>query len=158
MKGDSRASRRTDSPREIRTRHRTAPRRTVRRQPGARFDGLVQLISDGVVVLDREGLVKSASPRALELVGLPSDPGAVEAVLGTSIFDLLDPADRPLAHAALQSTAQRPGPGEPLELHLASGPSEAVEVVANNLLADPWVHGIVLTVRDVTQPNAPSTA
>ena len=114
----------------------------------------MQLISDGIVVLERDGRVQFASPRALELVGLPSDPDAVKQVLGTSIFDLIDPADRPLARTALLSTAQRSGPAEPLELHLAGGPAETVEVVANNLLADPSVAGIVLTVRDVTQRRA----
>ena len=154
MKGDPRATRRAGPPVKTRGGHRTAPRRADRHQAGGRFDGLVQLISDGIVVLDREGRVQFASPRALELVGMPSDPESVAAAVGISIFDFLDPADRPLAHTALASTVERSGPAEPLELHLAAGPAEAVEVVANNLLDDPSVAGIVLTVRDVTQRRA----
>ena len=103
--------------------------------------------SDVVVVIDADGTLRYVGPSSASVLGWEGD-----AVLGSSIFDLVDPDDSELAVEALMNTAERPGPAAPLRARArhANGTSVPVEVVAVNLLGQEDVDGIVVTIRDMS--------
>ncbi|UDY36358.1 putative bifunctional diguanylate cyclase/phosphodiesterase [Dermatobacter hominis] len=104
--------------------------------------------SDAVMVLDRDGVLRRESPGLAELVGIP-DAGAVgdDVVGGSDDERATGGAARRLLDAALASA------GEPVdeELRLTWDEEERwLAVRAVNLLDDPDVQGIVVTLSDIT--------
>ena len=87
--------------------------------------------SDLVVVVDADGILRYVGPSSVSVLGWDGD-----AVLGSSIFDLVDPGDSELAVEAFMNTAERAGAAAPLRARArhANGSSVPVEVVAVNLL------------------------
>lgn len=63
------------------------------------------------------------------------------------------PDDLPVADAAFESALTHPGPGEPYECRVrhSDGSWVWLRVVANNMLHDPLVRGIVYTATDITR-------
>src|SRR6266536_2607303 len=109
------------------------------RSSAARFQALVQSSSHMVVVVDASGGITYASPAFWQALGHPDD-----ARVGQSLFNLVHPDD---------AQALRTRFGE----HLA-GPRQAAELeaggleaLANDLLDDPAVGGVVFNTRDVTE-------
>lgn len=119
-----------------------------RRRTEERFGALVQHSSDLVVVLDADGTLSYVSPAVRRILG--RDP---EAHVGTSVFELLHPAERDSARAALAETVRTAGVKELLDVRVAhaDGSWRKLEIVANNLLADPYVGAVVVNARDVTE-------
>jgi PAS domain S-box-containing protein len=78
---------------------------------------------------------------------------APEALDGTSVLDLVNPEDRGAAQAFLKAALAQPSTNMTTELRLlhAGGTWHDFEVIANNLLDQPAVDGIVVTYRDVTE-------
>jgi diguanylate cyclase (GGDEF)-like protein/PAS domain S-box-containing protein len=114
----------------------------------ATFCTLVESCSDLVVITDACGAVKYVNGAADRLLGL--DP---EALLGTSVFDVLHPGEVGNAIDSLASTITNDTRhGNPMQLRVraASGTWRCVEVVATNLIDDPNVAGVVLVCRDVS--------
>ncbi len=104
--------------------------------------------SDAVLVLDRNGILQREAPGLAELVGIP-DAGAIgDDIVGASDEErATDGTARALLLAALASD------GAPVEeeLHLTwDGDERWLAVRAVNLLSDPDVEGIVVTLTDVT--------
>ena len=122
------------------------------RKSAARFRALVQNSSHLVVILDAGGGISYASPAFHRALGYPD---AAEAELEQNLFDLVHPDDvQPLRtrfgeHLALASAA---GAGA-LEFRFlaADGTWRHLEALANNLLDDPAVGGIVFNAHDVTE-------
>jgi diguanylate cyclase (GGDEF)-like protein/PAS domain S-box-containing protein len=75
--------------------------REVRRRTDAALAQLSDSVSDGVLALSSEGVVRFASPAAAELLGLEPD-----ALAGTWLQDLLQPADRPALQGQLSGTSE----------------------------------------------------
>ena len=119
------------------------------RQSELRFRALVQNGSDVIAVLEQDGRLRFASPAAERILGHSPQ-------LGTSVFDLIHPDDLPRIADAFTGAVDTPGITLPADLRLrtADGGWREVEAVANNLLADESVHGIVVNVRDVTERRA----
>ena len=113
-----------------------------------RLDALLTNSSDVIVVTDADGVLRYISPAARRTFGF--EP---EAWLARNVLDLIHPDDRAQAIESLANTAQIPGPNVALELRItnADGEPRHVEVVANNLLDDPTIAGIVFNVRDVSE-------
>lgn len=113
------------------------------------FGTILRHIHDGVIVIDRSGIIRYASRPAMRLVGAS---GAHEAV-GRPVFDFLHPDDRSEALAALVRQRDRTGQGEPLYVRVVHGDGEVLhtEAVGYTLLDDPAVQGILLTIRDITE-------
>ena len=117
------------------------------RDSEARFRALVQNSSHMVIVLDAGGGVTYASPALRRMLGYP-DAGR----LGHNVFDLIHPDD-------LKGVRRRFGdlsPGESsgtFEFRMVAGDGRwrHVETLANNLLDDPSVGGVVFNCRDVTE-------
>jgi diguanylate cyclase (GGDEF)-like protein/PAS domain S-box-containing protein len=76
--------------------------------------------------------------------------------LGNNVIDVVHPDDR---DRVIEHWERRPIPGEPfppvqMRAQRADGTYLDVEVVANDLLDDPAVGGIVMTTRDISQRKA----
>jgi PAS domain S-box-containing protein len=102
---------------------------------------------DTVIVIDAHGVVQLVSPSGPAIFNYDPD-----VVIGMNALDLIHPDDAVLALQALASTTGRPGRNDPLDLRIQDGWGRwrNVTIVPVNLLGDPVVAGIVVTVRDQT--------
>lgn len=110
---------------------------------------LVAGSSDLVLVVDAHANFKFVSPASTRILGYDPDEW-----IGRNAFELLHPDDHGIAAESLvTSTAAGSGLREPLELRVrhASGEWRHVEIVANNLLDDPHVAGLVINLRDLSE-------
>jgi len=121
-------------------------REVNRRNSDIYFRTLVQNASDVIVILDDDDRVRYASPSAKMVF----DP----KLLGDLALDgLVHPQDRPRVKAALaqirggRARDQR----DDWRILRSDGSCIEVEVTCRNLREDPTVHGLVLTLRDVTE-------
>ena len=114
-----------------------------------RLSGLVANISDVISVISADGELQYTSPTSEQVYGYPA--GAWPE--GQSIFDTVHPDDLDRVLELWEGSRSTPGPFRPLELRLkrADGSWMYAEVMANNLLDDPAVNGIVVTSRDITE-------
>jgi diguanylate cyclase (GGDEF)-like protein/PAS domain S-box-containing protein len=116
-------------------------------EAGEHFRSLVRNASDVITVVDQEGRISYQTPSVGWVLGYPP-----AALLGTDVCALLHPddvvafrqhlADVVAGAAQAASTASR--------MRHRNGTWRWVETVANNLLNDPAVNGVVLTTRDVS--------
>jgi diguanylate cyclase (GGDEF)-like protein/PAS domain S-box-containing protein len=118
------------------------------RDSAARFRALVQNSSHMVIVLDAGGGITYASPAFRRMLGYRDD-----ARVGQNVFELIHPDDvhgvrarfgehlAGLAHSA----------GFEFRFLAADGSWRHMEALANNLLDDPAVGGVVFNCRDVTE-------
>jgi diguanylate cyclase (GGDEF)-like protein/PAS domain S-box-containing protein len=114
----------------------------------ARFQTLVQSASDVILIARPDTTIVYQTPSAKRILGYES--GSLE---GKSLTSLLHPDDVETAMAAYGAVASKAGVSVTTEWRIRHGEGtwRCVEAVANNLLADPTVEGIVLTLRDVTE-------
>lgn len=121
--------------------------------PGHGSDEFVRAVlansSDLVIVVDALGILTYASPASIRILG--HEP---EAWIGRSAFDLIHPDDHGLAAEAMVTSAESgTGVKDALVLRIlhSSGEWRVVEIVANNLLHDPSVAGLLVSMRDLTE-------
>ncbi|MGO9872754.1 MAG: EAL domain-containing protein [Acidimicrobiia bacterium] len=114
-----------------------------------RLSELVANISDAISVIDADGGLQYSSPTSEQVFGYPN--GAWPE--GRSIFDTVHPDDRDRILELWAGAHSKPGRFRPLELRLQRGDGSWMdaEIIANNLLDDPAVNGIVVTSRDITE-------
>jgi diguanylate cyclase (GGDEF)-like protein/PAS domain S-box-containing protein len=119
----------------------------ARRRHERRFRALVENGSDLVTLVDPTGNVFFASPACDHLLGVPDT-----ALLGRHPFDRIHPDDRFLAGSLLDVVWASAGPREPIEARFrhADGSWRWFEVVADNLVDEPDVAGVVVHFRDIT--------
>jgi PAS domain S-box-containing protein len=119
------------------------------RQSEQRFRALVQNGTDVIAVLERDGSLRFASPAVERILGY-------QPAIGESVFDLIHPDDRNGIGEAFADALDTPGITMPAEFRLRAvdGTWREVEAVANNLLDDVSVAGVVVNVRDVTERKA----
>ncbi|HWL38461.1 MAG TPA: EAL domain-containing protein [Frankiaceae bacterium] len=119
----------------------------ARRRHERRFRALVENGSDLVTLVDQQGQVFFASPACEHLLGVPED-----AMVGEHPFKLVHPEDRFLAGGLLDAVWTSSREGEPIEARFqhADGTWRWFEVVADNLLDEPDVNGVVVHFRDIT--------
>lgn len=134
-------------------RHRTLQRAVTEQQSLARSEqrlsALVQNGADLVAILDMDSTISFVTPSAARVLGLTPDH-----LLGRRVVDLLPTDDATLFISLLASL--RPGVDQQLTLRMrhANGRELVMEGVITDLLGDPAVGGLVLTVRDVTERHA----
>jgi diguanylate cyclase (GGDEF)-like protein/PAS domain S-box-containing protein len=118
------------------------------RDSAARFRALVQNSSHMVIVLDASGGITYASPAFRRMLGYRED-----ARVGQNVFELIHPDDvvdvRARFGEHLAGLAQSAGVG--FRFLAADGTWRNIEALANNLLDDPAVGGVVFNCRDVTE-------
>ena len=128
----------------------------------ARADAVMSSLGDGLVVLDRDGVVLSANPAATSIFG-----GAGQELVGLSIptlpCALFHPDGSPLDYGEV-TTRQTLEPDEPLRgvtrfVRRADGGVSWIEVNIQPLrTADGLADGVVLSIRDVTERLAAEEA
>jgi PAS domain S-box-containing protein len=113
-----------------------------------RLHVLLEHTTDVIAVLEPDGSIRYANPAAARLTGYEG-----EVMSGRSAMDLLHPDDVPRALELLAQRVERPGdPMEPAELRIRHGGGGWRHMVVNgeNLVDDPAVRGLVITLHDVT--------
>ena len=117
-------------------------------QSEGRLLALVRNSSDMIAVIDGRGTFTYVSPAAERLFGRPLDE-----LLGGSPFPFIHPDDRDAVIATFTQAQDRPGEGDPVEfrVQLADGNWRMLEAVANNLLENPAIAGLVVNARDATE-------
>jgi diguanylate cyclase (GGDEF)-like protein/PAS domain S-box-containing protein len=118
------------------------------RRSEARFQSMVQNASDVILIARPDSTITYQTPSAKRILGY--DPGSLE---GLRLTSLVHPGDAEAAIAAYTGVALRADASFTGEWRFrnAEGLWRYFEVKANNLLDDPTVAGIVLTLRDVTE-------
>jgi diguanylate cyclase (GGDEF)-like protein/PAS domain S-box-containing protein len=133
-------------------RHRIVQRDLTERQVvdagERRLLALVQNSADLVTVLEPDSTALFVSPAARAVLGLDS-----EELVGTRFVDTLLPRDVPMFIRLLAACREGDQPVI-LRARHADGRELVLEGTLTNLMADPAVHGWVLTVRDVTDRQA----
>jgi PAS domain S-box-containing protein len=132
------------------TRDVTGARRAVEalRLSEARFRSLIEQVSDTIAVIDAGGVIRYISPAVQQQGGY-----APEDLVGRPFQDLLHPDDRAVAREAFARVLERAG-AMARDLRRArhrDGSYRLLEVLARNLLDQPAVGGVIVSMRDVTE-------
>jgi PAS domain S-box-containing protein len=111
------------------------------------FQSLIENSFDVVNILDAKGVLHYVSPAVEHVLGYTPDE-----TLGRDGFEFVHPDDLDKARDVLSRIVERGGTHY-LDLRLLhkDGSARMVECVAQNLLDDPCVKGIVLNYRDITE-------
>jgi diguanylate cyclase (GGDEF)-like protein/PAS domain S-box-containing protein len=118
------------------------------RQGDAQFKQLIQNASDIIIVVDTDGVIQYASPSVERRLGWNADQLA-----GAQFDTLLHPEDKASVRRSI-SDAIAHGSGQLVRdwrVGHFEGDHGSFEVVFNNLLHDPLIAGVVLTMRDVSE-------
>lgn len=118
------------------------------RESEERFRSLVQYSSDIITVFDEKGGIRYVSPSVGRVLGHP--PGEM---FGQNAFAFVHPEDSERVLEDFASLLSQPGVRRPIEFRIrhANGSWRFFEAVANNMLEDPAMRGIVVTSRDITE-------
>ncbi len=114
----------------------------------AYFRSLIEQASDVIFILDRQQVITYASPSAVSILGYQP-----QMMIGQNLLDfVLEELHFSIADF-LNLAAQNPGISVPIELSFRhqNGSWLATEAIANNLLNDAVVNGLVLNLRDITE-------
>jgi PAS domain S-box-containing protein len=113
-----------------------------------RFHSLIRHSSDIILVIDSEGMIRFVSPSVERILGYSPDE-----VTGTSVFDYLHPEEIEIARIKFLSLLKKPGVTAAFEFRVlhSDGSWRYMEAIANNLLGNPVIDGIVMNVRDVSE-------
>ena len=111
-----------------------------------RLHALLEHSSDVIATTDGEGVLQYVSPACERVLGYTTAEW-----LGRNILEAVHPDDIERAAQSLSSTSTTPGPNVAFETRVAdaSGRWRSVEVIANNMLHDRVIGGIVFNVRDI---------
>ena len=121
---------------------------TDRRAVEKRYQRLIEMASDVVLVLDEDRRITYASPSLKRVIGVAPD-----SLTGTFVDDIVHPEDHDTVDATLASLQEHPGEGARVECRVSNpnGDYETVDVSLRNLVADPFVEGIVVNARLITE-------
>jgi PAS domain S-box-containing protein len=112
----------------------------------ARFRSLIEYSSDLILILDSEAIVRYVSPSSLRVAG--RNP---EELLGKCFFDFLAIEDISKMRDTLSGTHTESTPAIEVGFRHPDGRMAVIEVLANNLLDEPAVAGVVVNARDITE-------
>jgi two-component system, cell cycle sensor histidine kinase and response regulator CckA len=112
------------------------------------FRAVVESSPDAVSLLDRDGRFIYASPSAATLAGRRDGN-----LVGTSVFDLVAPADLEVYKQRWRDCIDRPNEQlrHEFQMRATDGPTRYVESIRTNHLRDPNLGAIVSLVREVTE-------
>ena len=118
-------------------------------QGEARLQTILRNSSDLITIIEADGRIRDQSPLALDRI-LGYKP---EQRIGKFQSDLLHPDDLPAWQAYFAKLLKHPGIAPPIEYRKrhANGDWVYLEVIANNLLHDSSINGIIINSRDITQ-------
>jgi diguanylate cyclase (GGDEF)-like protein/PAS domain S-box-containing protein len=112
------------------------------------FCALVEQSTDVIVVLDKDSVVRFVSPSARRSLGYSDGQ-----LVGKVALSLIHNEDRAKAAEALRFVFDNPSAPVSTELRLLrrSGGYRTFEAVGKNLVDDPVVRGVAVTLRDITE-------
>jgi PAS domain S-box-containing protein/diguanylate cyclase (GGDEF)-like protein len=116
---------------------------------------LLDQVAEAILVIEPDGTLRYASDAAHRLFGWP----AAEWI-GRDVIELVHPDDRAGAIDGIAVTVRDEGRVSTRELRArtADGGSLWVEALATSRVHDPAIHGLVVTLRDVTDRRAERAA
>ncbi len=116
-----------------------------------KFRNLVKHSSDIISVLDKDGTLKYISDSAARVFGVNTNYRK-----GRNVFEFIHPDDIEKVKLAFQRGFESPNDPVTIEFRYKKpdGSYICLESIANNLLLDPSVEGIVVNSRDVTDRKA----
>jgi PAS domain S-box-containing protein len=112
----------------------------------ARFRSLIERSSDLIMILDHEGKIRYVSPASVRVTGWTP-----EKLDGEYLTNFLQPEDVPRIRAALTGAPATKGPAVEIGFRRSDGNVAILELLANNLLDDPAVAGVIVNARDITE-------
>ena len=112
----------------------------------ARFRSLIEHSSDLIMILDHEGKIRYVSPASVRVTGRTA-----EGMDGRYLTDFLPSEDVPRIRAALIGAPAEPRPAVEIGFRRADGNVATLELLANNLLDEPAVAGVVVNARDISE-------
>jgi PAS domain S-box-containing protein len=112
----------------------------------ARFRSLIEYSSDLILILDSEAIVRYVSPSSLRVAGRNQ-----EELLGKCFFDFVAFEDISKMRDTLSGTHTESRPAIEVGFRRPDGSMAVIEVLANNLLDEPAVAGVVVNARDITE-------
>jgi PAS domain S-box-containing protein len=121
-------------------------------EQAAQFRSLVNNSSDLITVLAPDGTIAYQSPSVQRMLGRRAAD-----LVGTALGDLVHPDDQHDVTGTLSKLVEAaPGASANFGCRLQhkDGSWRHVESICTNLADDPRVHGLVLNIRDVTEPVA----
>ena len=121
---------------------------TERRQVQRRYQALIENSSDMILVVGRDREVTYASPSVETMTGV--EP---EAVVGENVFALVHPDDRAEFEALFERLLDNAGEKFRYEYRIQSVDGDQLYMQASvwNLLDNPFVEGLVVNARDITE-------
>jgi diguanylate cyclase (GGDEF)-like protein/PAS domain S-box-containing protein len=113
-----------------------------------RFRTLIENSSDVITILDREGVILYESPSVTRVLGY--EP---EQLVGSRVWEMVHPDDLPAVEAAFAEAVRDPKQVLSMLLRFrhADGSWHTVESTGQSLLDHPYVRGVVINSRDVTE-------
>ena len=117
------------------------------RRSEERFRSLVQHASDIIMVLDPDGMLRYQSAAVAHALGYRP-----EEVIGANVFSLIHREDVARVQSFFAEVLRSPGISPSIEFRSRHRDRSwhYLEAIANNLLEDPSVRGIVVNCRDIT--------
>lgn len=121
---------------------------TERRRVQRRYQALIENSGDLILVVDPSQEISYASPSIEHIVGV--DP---EAVVGENAFRFVHPDDRAAFEQLFERLLDEPGEKFRHEYRIqsADGDQLYMEASVRNLLDNPFVEGLVVNAREVTE-------
>jgi PAS domain S-box-containing protein len=121
---------------------------TALKESERRFRALVESIQEVIVILDPDGMTRYVSPSLELITGYTMDERK-----GKSAFELIHPDDYDFVRARYQELLSIPGSRTRMEMRIQhkDGSWRRIDLLAQNLLHDPYVRGVVITYQDITE-------
>ncbi|WP_411963039.1 histidine kinase N-terminal 7TM domain-containing protein [Haloferax sp. YSMS24] len=121
---------------------------TERQRARRRFQSSIEQASDVVMILDESGKVEYVSPPIEHVTGVEPDE-----FVGRSCFDLVDDADREMVEQTFARLCEHHDSAERFEIRVSNSETDDVvlEGIGRNLLDEPFVEGVVVNFRDITE-------
>ncbi|MDY6835919.1 MAG: PAS domain S-box protein [Chloroflexota bacterium] len=117
-------------------------------QSEARFRALIENAADAIAVLSADGTISYESPSVERLLGYSPDD-----LIGKWVLDLIHPDDQASILSLFEKYLDAFGECVSLEVRIKTknGDWHWFEVIAQNLLNNPHVQGVVVNYRDITE-------
>ena len=114
----------------------------------SRFRGLIENLTDVILLIGPDGLLTYVSPSMKQLSGY--EP---EELVGRPFLELMHPEDVPLAVEKTREIMQSPAKPVRMERRYRhkNGVWRTLEFITKNMLHLPELTGLVVTVRDITE-------
>ena len=113
----------------------------------ARFRSMIANISDVIAIMDADGIKKYESPNMKKFFGwLPEDN------TGRTAFSFVHPDDIPIARKGFYTVLGEYNSVQTMEFRFKckDGTYKPVELTAVNMLNDPLINGVMVSLRDIT--------